>query len=100
MLNHLKTHWDTKVRFRSGDLEGTHFIQRSIMAPLLQRRRRRAAIAQLQSLTDHLLADIGISRGDIPRVVEGLISRDARAAAPQTPISAAEEPRDQLRRAA
>ncbi len=27
------------------------------------------AIAQLEALSDHVLADIGIERGDIPRVV-------------------------------
>lgn len=38
----------------------------------LQRRRRRLAAVALENLNDRLLEDIGITRNDIPRVVERL----------------------------
>ena len=85
---------------RRGSLERMLFIQRNVIAPMQRRRRRRAAVADLEGLTDQLLSDIGISRDEIPRVVEGLVSGDARAASPQAPVAPGEEPRDHLRRAA
>ena len=103
MLDHLETRRDARVAIRSRGLERARFIQRIIMAiiaPMQRRRRRRAAIADLEALTDQLLADIGISRDEIPRVVEGLVSGDARAAFPQVPVAGVEEPGDQLRWAA
>ncbi len=85
---------------RRGAAESPHFIQRTLIAPMLRRRRRRAAIAELEAMTDQLLADIGISRGEIPRVVGGLIAGDARATAPRTPSARVEELRERMRRAA
>lgn len=38
----------------------------------LQRRQRRLAAAALHDLDDRLLEDIGITRNDIPRIVEQL----------------------------
>jgi uncharacterized protein YjiS (DUF1127 family) len=38
----------------------------------LQRRQRRRAAAALHNLDDRLLEDIGITRNDIPRIVERL----------------------------
>ena len=35
-------------------------------------RARNAAISELRRLDDHLLADIGVSRADIPRIVLSL----------------------------
>lgn len=40
----------------------------------LRRWQRQKAIAQLRQLDDRQLADIGISRNDIPLVVDGMIS--------------------------
>jgi uncharacterized protein YjiS (DUF1127 family) len=40
-----------------------------LVAAVAERRRVARAIAQLEALSDHVLADIGIDRGDIPRVV-------------------------------
>ena len=40
-----------------------------LVAAIAERRRMARAIAQLEALSDHVLADIGIERGDIPRVV-------------------------------
>ena len=103
MLDHLETRRDGHVAFRSRGLERARFIQRNIMAiiaPMRRGRRRRAAIADLEGLTDQLLADIGISRDEIARVVDGLASGDARAALPQVPVAGVEGPREELRRAA
>ncbi len=38
---------------------------------------KRRALRDLARLDDHLLADIGLSRGDIRPVVEGLITAEA-----------------------
>jgi uncharacterized protein YjiS (DUF1127 family) len=38
-------------------------LRRFILEPYARRRRRRVAIAQLRSLDDHLLADIGLTSG-------------------------------------
>lgn len=48
---------------------------------LWQRRQRRAAIAELSRLDDRLLADIGIERGQIPSVVEGMLEAQSAAGA-------------------
>ena len=82
---------------RRGNLRRMLFIQRNVIEPMQRRRRRRAAVADLERLSDQLLADIGISRAEIPRVVDGLVSRDRRAALPVAP---GEEARDHLRQAA
>lgn len=83
---------NSPAAFSSGGWK--QFFQRNIIAPLQRQRRRRAAIADLEAMTDHLLADLGISRDDIPDVVEGLMSRDALPAAPRPPAAAAEARRD------
>jgi uncharacterized protein YjiS (DUF1127 family) len=50
-------------------------LVRFIREPYARRRRRRIAIAQLRSLGDHLLADIGLTRGQIELAVDGMLSR-------------------------
>lgn len=45
--------------------------QTTIAAPLARRRSREAARRELLSLDQHMLRDIGITRGDIPYVVRG-----------------------------
>ena len=40
-----------------------------LVAAVAERRRMARATAQLEALSDHVLADIGIDRGDIARVV-------------------------------
>ena len=49
----------------------------SIIAALLARRRERRTRRELGALDGRMLKDIGISRGDIPRIAQK--SRDARA---------------------
>lgn len=53
---------------------------RRIVSGVATAQRRRAAIRELQALDDLLLKDIGISRGDIPFLIERQLS--ARRAAP------------------
>lgn len=51
------------------------FIRCFVLEPQARRRRRREAIAQLRSLDDRLLADIGVTRGQIELAVDGKLSR-------------------------
>jgi len=46
-------------------------IDRFVVAPWAEWRGRRLALAELSRLDDHMLADIGISRGEIPGIVSG-----------------------------
>jgi uncharacterized protein YjiS (DUF1127 family) len=50
-------------------------VRRFMLEPYARRRRRRTAIAQLRSLDDHLLADIGLTRGQIELAVDGMLPR-------------------------
>jgi uncharacterized protein YjiS (DUF1127 family) len=50
-------------------------VRRYILEPYAHRRRRRIAIAELRSLDDHLLADIGLTRGQIELAVDGILPR-------------------------
>lgn len=54
-------------------------VNRYVFKPIANRRARRVAIEELMSLDDHMLADIGITRGDIPGIIAGKI--DPRGAA-------------------
>jgi uncharacterized protein YjiS (DUF1127 family) len=50
-------------------------VRRLVLEPLARRRRRRHVIAQLRSLDDRLLADIGLMRGQIELAVDGMLAR-------------------------
>jgi uncharacterized protein YjiS (DUF1127 family) len=50
-------------------------LRRFVLEPNARRRRRRIAIAQLRMLDDRLLADIGLSRGQIELAVDGMLAR-------------------------
>lgn len=84
------------VASERGDLERMSFIQRAIIAPLRRRRRRHKQIAQLESLSDHLLDDIGLSRAAIIRAVDAMIAGDRR----RTAVPSLGAFKDQLRQAA
>lgn len=56
-------------------------VREAVLEPLLAWRSRNAARRELMSLDDRMLRDIGISRADIPAVVEAM-RREARRAAP------------------
>jgi uncharacterized protein YjiS (DUF1127 family) len=72
-------------------LAGLRAVGRAIAtlaAPALRWRRYRAAMAELNSLDERTLADIGIVRADIPRIAAGLWMRD-RATLPAFPVAVA-----------
>ncbi len=53
-------------------------ILRDAVDAVVRRWRRQRMIAALESLNDWTLADIGIARCDIPRLVEGFDDRELR----------------------
>jgi uncharacterized protein YjiS (DUF1127 family) len=61
--------------FRRDGLLLARLVRGFILEPYARRRRRRIAIAQLRSLDDHLLADIGLTRGQIELAVDGILPR-------------------------
>jgi len=61
--------------FRPDLLRLARLVRRYILEPYARRRRRRIAIAQLRSLDDQLLADIGVKRSEIEFAVDGMLSR-------------------------
>lgn len=63
------------------------FIVRTVVQPVRRWHKRKKAIDELHRLDERMLADIGIARNEITRVVDGMISRDAGAYA-QLPPSA------------
>lgn len=51
-------------------------VFRDLATSLARRRQRRRAMAELEAMDDATLRDIGIYRGDIRRVVDGLSDAD------------------------
>ena len=72
MLRILRTPWNAALSPR--DLANA--VHRSVVVPVLRRRARRSAIAALEGMADLLLDDIGVSRHDIPKAVDGMLARD------------------------
>ncbi|MFI4987314.1 MAG: DUF1127 domain-containing protein [Alphaproteobacteria bacterium] len=46
-------------------------LGRLVVKPLANWRARQMAFEELMALDDHMLADIGISRGQIPGIIDG-----------------------------
>jgi uncharacterized protein YjiS (DUF1127 family) len=65
-----------------------------------RRRRRRIAIAQLEALDSRLLADIGVRRNDIERIVDRLLARRDNAMSASAALSSPTEDRPHDRRLA
>jgi uncharacterized protein YjiS (DUF1127 family) len=49
-------------------------LNRLVLEPLARLRARQLAYEELMSLDDHMLADIGITRGQIPGVISGVLA--------------------------
>ncbi len=58
---------------RSAAVLAGSLLNRYIIKPLANWRARQAAMDELMMLDDHILADIGISRSEIPGIVTGKI---------------------------
>ena len=52
-------------------------LRRSVLEPYARWRQRRIAVARLEALDDHLLADIGLTRGQVTAAVDDMIARPA-----------------------
>ena len=64
-------HSSAQVR-QDSTLRSPRVTVAGLLLRALQRRQRRRAAAALHNLDDRLLEDIGITRNDIPRIVERL----------------------------
>ena len=64
-------HSSTQVR-QDLTLRSPRVMVAGLLSRALQRRQRRRAAAALHNLDDRLLEDIGITRNDIPGIVERL----------------------------
>ena len=67
----------------SGFAEIAWMVRHRVIAPLRQRIERRRAIAQLRALDDRVLRDIGIERGQIAMVIEGITMGTPRPPRPE-----------------
>jgi uncharacterized protein YjiS (DUF1127 family) len=74
--------------------------RRSILKPYIRRRRRRIAIAQLKALDNRLLADIGVRRNDIERIVDRLLASRDNTMSGRAALSSPTENRQHDRRLA
>lgn len=54
-----------------------HSNNSSIMQRALRWYKKRQAIREMRSLPDHLLADIGVQRDQIPALVNGMMARQS-----------------------
>jgi uncharacterized protein YjiS (DUF1127 family) len=62
---------DRFARFAAGPLGGSAAMSPGVWQLCRAWLARRAARAELERLDDRLLTDIGITRGDIPSIVDG-----------------------------
>lgn len=58
---------------------------RRLLDHLRRRSRRRAAIRELRAMPSYRLADLGLSRGQIPEFVDALLEQHAPSRAPVAP---------------
>jgi uncharacterized protein YjiS (DUF1127 family) len=79
MIYQEKTYWAAEGPVPEPAKGRKGFIRRLISAPLSHWQRRKT-IAALHQLSDATLADLGMSRGQIPDVVDGLIASGLTAA--------------------
>lgn len=92
-----------RTAFWRSSLEGVaRPFHRFVLKPIARYSQRRAAIAQLSALSDALLVDIGLTRGEIPGAVDRMMSdrRGAPSAWTAYPAVPSSEPVEELRRAA
>lgn len=66
---------------------------RKLFTAIAERNRRVETIRELQSLSDHLLRDIGLSRSEIPALAARLVAREPSAAQRGSPVRNATEAR-------
>ena len=64
-----------EANFRAPALPGK---RRGLMAMFRAWRERRAAIAELEMMSDHELSDIGLNRADVHRVFDNSYNQDLR----------------------
>lgn len=99
--SHLRRFPSVAIAVRRGMMRLALLIRRSVLEPYARRRGRKTALAQLKALDDWLLADIGVRRNDIERIVDRLLAgRDERMVTLAAPSLPTEDRGDDRRMAA
>ncbi|WP_347309667.1 DUF1127 domain-containing protein [Defluviimonas sp. SAOS-178_SWC] len=79
MMYQEQTHWKAEGPVKEPAAQRKSVFSRLLSAPVTYWQRRKA-IAALHQLSDAMLADLGISRGLIPDIVDDLIASGLTAA--------------------
>lgn len=99
MSDHLNTQMHNPASRRNRANEKSGLFRRWILKTIRSWKRRRM-ITALEQLDDRTLADIGVRRNDIPRVVDGFDARELRMVPLARPTTAEEAENHTLRKAA
>ena len=91
-----RTSWHMFVR------GAVRVIDRLVLRPIIGYHRRRASVAQLSALSDAMLIDIGLTRGEVPGAADRMMSDRGGAPSTWTSYPAVPPTRrvEELRRAA
>jgi len=93
MMYQEQTHWKADEPINEPGKDRKKLFSRLFSAPHSYWQRRKA-IAALHQLSDAMLADLGLSRGQIPDVVDDLIASGLTAASVRDVVAPRARPRD------
>lgn len=93
MMYQEQTHWKAEGPVNETGKEPKSLFSRLLSAPQSYWQRRKT-IAALHQLSDSMLADLGISRGQIPDIVDDLIASGLTAASVREVITPRGRPRE------
>lgn len=93
MMYQEQTHWKAEGPVKELGKKRKSLFSRLLSAPHLYWQRRKS-IAALHQLSDAMLADLGITRGQIPDVVDDLIASGLTAASVREVVAPRGRPRE------
>jgi uncharacterized protein YjiS (DUF1127 family) len=89
----------TGIGLDRDEFRNTGFFHRRILAPLMDWQRRRAEFVALDSLSDAILDDIGLTRAGIRDFVDGISHPDESVTDHWTQARTSDDERNEVRRA-